>query len=31
MKEGYYYFRDYYGRIVIGGGRFLDFEGEATT
>jgi len=29
--EGYYYFREIEGRVLIGGGRNLDFEGEATT
>lgn len=31
MDEGYYYFRDYYDRVIFGGGRNLDFEGEKTT
>lgn len=31
MDEGYYYFREIDGRVLIGGGRNLDFEGEATT
>jgi glycine/D-amino acid oxidase-like deaminating enzyme len=31
MDKGYYYFREIDGRILIGGGRNLDFEGEATT
>lgn len=29
--EGYYYFRDVDGRVLLGGGRNLDFEGEETT
>jgi glycine/D-amino acid oxidase-like deaminating enzyme len=29
--EGYYYFRELDGRVLIGGGRNLDFEGETTT
>ncbi len=29
--EGYYYFRDVDGRVLLGGGRNLDFEGEQTT
>ena len=29
--EGYYYFRDYQGRVLLGGGRHLDKAGEATT
>ncbi len=29
--EGYYYFRNYQDRILFGGGRNLDIEGEATT
>ncbi len=29
--EGYYYFRNYQNRIIFGGGRNLDFEGETTT
>ncbi|MEM7297423.1 MAG: FAD-binding oxidoreductase [Bacteroidota bacterium] len=28
--EGYYYFRDYYGKLLFGGGRNLDLETEAT-
>jgi glycine/D-amino acid oxidase-like deaminating enzyme len=28
---GYYYFRELDGRVLIGGGRNLDFEGERTT
>lgn len=31
MDKGYYYFREIDGRILIGGGRNLDFEGETTT
>lgn len=30
-KQGYYYFRNIENRILFGGGRELDFEGEATT
>lgn len=30
MDEGYYYFRDCRGGILLGGGRHLDFEGERT-
>lgn len=29
--EGYYYFRNYGNRVIFGGGRNLDFEGEHTT
>ena len=29
--EGYYYFRNYGKRVIFGGGRNLDFEGENTT
>ena len=29
--RGYYYFRNIDGRILLGGGRNLDFEGETTT
>jgi glycine/D-amino acid oxidase-like deaminating enzyme len=29
--KGYYYFRDVDNRILLGGGRNLDFEGETTT
>ena len=29
--EGYYYFRDIDGRVLLGGGRNLDFAGEETT
>lgn len=31
LDKGYFYFRELAGRILIGGGRNLDFEGEATT
>jgi gamma-glutamylputrescine oxidase len=31
MDEGYYYFRELDGRVLIGGGRNLDFEKETTT
>ncbi|MCB9194691.1 MAG: FAD-binding oxidoreductase [Flavobacteriales bacterium] len=31
MMEGYYYFRNIGNRILFGGGRNLDFEGETTT
>lgn len=31
MDEGYYYFREIDGRVLIGGGRNMDFEGETTT
>lgn len=31
FDEGYYYFRDIDGRVLFGGGRNLDFEGESTT
>lgn len=30
MEEGFYYFRNIDGRILFGGGRNLDFEGETT-
>ncbi|MEM6807347.1 MAG: FAD-dependent oxidoreductase, partial [Bacteroidota bacterium] len=30
LEEGYYYFRNYGKRIIFGGGRNLDFEGEKT-
>ncbi len=30
-QEGYYYFRDFGDKIIFGGGRNLDFEGETTT
>lgn len=29
--EGFYYFRDYYERVLFGGGRNIDFESECTT
>jgi gamma-glutamylputrescine oxidase len=29
-QQGYYYFRNIEGRILLGGGRNLDFEGETT-
>ena len=31
FDKGYYYFREIDGRVLIGGGRNMDFEGEATT
>lgn len=31
FDKGYYYFREVDGRILLGGGRNLDFEGETTT
>lgn len=31
MDRGYYYFRNINDRILLGGGRNLDFEGETTT
>lgn len=31
FDEGYYYFREIDGRVLFGGGRHLDFEGETTT
>jgi glycine/D-amino acid oxidase-like deaminating enzyme len=31
MEQGYYYFRNAGDRILLGGGRNLDFEGETTT
>jgi len=31
IDKGYYYFRDIDDRILIGGGRNLDFQGETTT
>lgn len=31
MEEGYYYFRNIDNRILLGGGRNLDFKGETTT
>lgn len=30
LDEGYYYFRNIDGRVLLGGGRNLDFEGETT-
>ena len=30
MAEGYYYIRDYDGRVLLGGARHLDFSGETT-
>lgn len=30
-QEGYYYFRNIHDRVLFGGGRNLDFEGETTT
>lgn len=30
-QKGYYYFRNIDGRVLLGGGRNLDFEGETTT
>lgn len=30
-QSGYNYFRDLDGRVLLGGGRFLDFEGETIT
>ncbi len=30
LHEGYFYFRDYGGCVLLGGGRHLDFTGEAT-
>jgi hypothetical protein len=30
-QQGYYYFRNFEDRILLGGGRNLDFEGETTT
>lgn len=30
FEDGIYYFRDYYNRILIGGGKSLDYEGERT-
>jgi gamma-glutamylputrescine oxidase len=30
MDEGFYYFRDCAGGVLLGGGRHLDFEGERT-
>lgn len=31
LEQGYYYFRNIDNRILLGGGRNLDFEGETTT
>lgn len=31
FDKGYYYFREIDGRVLLGGARNLDFEGEATT
>lgn len=31
LDEGYVYFREVDGRVLLGGGRNLDFDGEATT
>lgn len=31
FDQGYYYFRELQGRVLFGGGRNLDFEGESTT
>jgi hypothetical protein len=31
LEKGYYYFRNINDRILLGGGRNLDFEGETTT
>ncbi|MEZ2445195.1 NAD(P)/FAD-dependent oxidoreductase [Chitinophaga sp. RCC_12] len=31
MEEGYYYFRELEGRVLLGGGRQLDFTGETST
>jgi len=31
FDEGFYYFREIDGRVLLGGGRNLDIEGEATT
>jgi glycine/D-amino acid oxidase-like deaminating enzyme len=31
FQEGYYYFRNIHDRVLFGGGRNLDFEGETTT
>ena len=30
-QQGYYYFRNIDGRILLGGGRNMDFDGETTT
>ncbi|MGC4058451.1 MAG: FAD-dependent oxidoreductase [Chitinophagaceae bacterium] len=31
FEEGYYYFRELEGRVLLGGGRNMDFEGETST
>ena len=31
LDKGYYYFRNFEDRILLGGGRNIDFEGETTT
>jgi glycine/D-amino acid oxidase-like deaminating enzyme len=31
LDEGFYYFRNFGRRIILGGGRNMDFEGETTT
>ncbi len=31
QDEGYYYYRDFHGRVLLGGGRHLDKAGETTT
>lgn len=31
LEEGYYYFRELDGRVLLGGGRQLDFTGETST
>jgi glycine/D-amino acid oxidase-like deaminating enzyme len=31
FEEGYYYFREYQGRVLFGGGRHLDKAGETST
>lgn len=31
IEKGYYYFRNYQNRIILGGGRNLDIQGETTT
>lgn len=31
LHQGYFYFREYHGCVLFGGGRNLDFEGETTT
>lgn len=30
MREGFYYFRNYHGRVLLGGARHLDVAGETT-